>query len=163
MPLIQLETFIKATPRVVFDLIRSVDLHKTSMTHHQEEIIDGVRQGLMSAGDTVTWRAKHLFLRRTLKVKLTECNPPAFFADEMMEGDFKTMRHEHHFKEMDNGTLMVDKFFFESPFGIIGKLVDALFLKAYMTRLLLERNKEIKCIAEGHLYKQFLTETISIG
>ncbi len=157
MPQIHLQTFIKAPVEVVFDLSRSVDLHKVSMQHHNEEIIDGITQGLMNEGDTVTWRAKHLFISRTLKVKLTELRSPTFFADEMMEGDFKAMRHEHHFESVNEGTMMIDKFTFESPFGIIGKTVNALFLTAYMTRLLRERNAEIKRIAEGDLYKQFLT------
>ena len=156
MPLIHLETFIKAPVETVFDLSRSVDLHKASMQHHNEKIIGGVSKGLMNKGDTVTWQAKHLFVYRTLKVKLTECLPATFFADEMMEGDFKKMRHEHVFKTAQGGTLMIDDFYFESPFGIIGKLVNAVFLTAYMVRLLTERNKEIKRIAEASLGNQFL-------
>lgn len=61
MPLIYLETFIKAPQQIVFDLSRSVDLHKSSMLKHKEEIIDGVSSGLVNKGDTVTWQAKHLF------------------------------------------------------------------------------------------------------
>jgi hypothetical protein len=44
---------------------------------------------------------------------------------------------------------MIDKFYFSSPFGILGKLVNKLFLKTYMTRLLERRNSEIKKIAES--------------
>lgn len=157
MPLIQVETSIKAPSKLVFDLSRSVDLHKSSMTHHREEIIDGIRNGLMDEGDTVTWRARHLFSNRKLKVRIMEMDVPTFFADEMIEGDFAKMRHEHYFKSAKDGTLMVDKFFFESPLGLIGKFVNAIFLKKYMTRLLLERNKEIKRIAESNLWKQYLT------
>lgn len=157
MPLLHLETFIKAPAGVVFDLSRSVDLHKTSMQNHNEEIIDGVRQGLMNKGDTVTWRAKHLFRNRTLKVQLTELVAPTFFADEMLKGDFKKMRHEHSFEEVAGGTVMRDHFYFESPFGIAGKIINVLFLREYMKRLLLKRNGEIKRIAETYLYKEFLS------
>ncbi|WP_121353116.1 SRPBCC family protein [Flavisolibacter nicotianae] len=156
MPLIVIETFINASPQVVYDLSRSVDLHKASMIHCQEEIIDGVRNGLMQKGDTVTWRAFHFLKSRTLKVKLTEEEPPRFFADEMIEGDFKKMRHEHAFTLEKNGTLMTDRFLFESPFGIIGQLANYLFLKNYMTRLLKKRNAVIKRIAESNGAKQYL-------
>ena len=148
MAVIHLQTFIAAPPQVVFDISRSVDVHQTSMQHHKEKAIDGVQSGLMNKGDTVTWQAKHLFKTRTLKVKITEMQPPSFFVDEIMEGDFKMMRHEHHFKSSANGTLMTDNFRFQSPFGFIGKFVDAVFLKAYMSRLLVRRNEEIKRIAE---------------
>ena len=156
MPLIYLETFINALPEVVFDLRRSVDLHKVSMTHHREEVIDGPQTGLMNKGDTVTWKAKHLFRTRILKVKITEVNPPVFFADEMINGDFKKMRHEHEFKAVNAGTVMIDRFSFEAPFGILGKLVSFLFLKPYMTALLEQRNHTIREIAESTLIKQYL-------
>lgn len=156
MPLIYLETFVSASLEIVFDLSRSVDLHKASMHHYNEEIIDGVKTGLMEHGDTVTWKAKHFYKSRTLKVQLTELRRPNFFADEMVKGDFKKMRHEHEFKSMAEGTLMIDRFCFETPFGIIGRLVNFLFLKRYMTKLIRERNAVIKRIAESEERKQFL-------
>ena len=156
MPLIHLETLIKAPQEVVFNLSRSVDLHKSSMKHHNEEIIDGLSAGLMKKGDTVTWQATHLFKARKLKVIMRELKTPDFFADEMLEGDFKQMRHEHLFEAGNGGTLMIDKFYFKTPFGILGTHVDVLFLENYMKRLLLERNKQIKKIAETNLWKQYL-------
>jgi len=156
MPLIYLETFIEAPQEVVFNLSRSVDLHKSSMKHHREEIIDGISAGLMEKGNTVTWQARHLFKNRKLKVILTELKMPHFFVDEMVKGDFKKMRHEHYFTKKDNATLMIDKFYFEAPFGILGKIVELMFLENYVTRLLRRRNKEIKHMAESDQWKQFL-------
>jgi ligand-binding SRPBCC domain-containing protein len=156
MPVINLQTFINAPIEVVFDLSRSIDLHKSSMLHHKEEVVAGVTKGLMNVGETVTWQAKHLFVNRKLKVTITEMTMPTFFADEMLEGDFKKMRHEHFFETVADGTMMIDKFYFESPYGVLGKLVNRIFLKKYMTRLLFERNNEIKRIAENHLWKQYL-------
>ena len=156
MPGIYLETTINAAQQTVFDLSRSVGLHKASMIHHKEEIVDGVRIGLMNKGDRVTWKAKHLWKDRTLQVEVTELEAPTFFADEMIKGDFKKMRHEHQFKLIENGTLMIDHFYFETPFGIVGRLINFLFLKRYMKRLLVERNAIIKYVAEGNEGKQFL-------
>jgi ligand-binding SRPBCC domain-containing protein len=149
MPLIELETFIKAPQQIVFDLSRSVDLHKSSMLKHKEEVIDGVSSGLMNKGDTVTWQARHLFRNRKLKVKITEMQSPDFFADEMLEGDFKKMRHEHYFRKESNGTLMIDKFCFELPFGIVGNMIGMAYLTSYMRSLLIKRNVEIKKVAEA--------------
>lgn len=156
MPLVSLQTFVKAPPQRVFDLSRSVDLHRESMTHHAEEIVAGVRQGLMNKGDTVTWRARHFFKSRKLCVMLTELEAPHFFADEMIRGDFKKMRHEHGFEPVADGTLLIDRFYFETPFGILGRLITVLFLKNYMTRLLTERNASIKRIAESNLWQQYV-------
>ena len=65
MPLIYLETYIKADIKIVFDLSRSVDLHKISTSHTNEEAIAGITSGLMGLHDTVTWRAKHFWLFST--------------------------------------------------------------------------------------------------
>jgi hypothetical protein len=43
---------------------------------------------------------------------------------------------------------MRDVFIFESPLGLLGKLANWLFLKRYMTRLLVKRNLVIKEEAE---------------
>ncbi|WP_412560978.1 hypothetical protein [Winogradskyella sp. MIT101101] len=43
---------------------------------------------------------------------------------------------------------MIDKFHFKSPFGILGKIAEALFLSRYMTNLLITRNTLLKQKAE---------------
>lgn len=44
---------------------------------------------------------------------------------------------------------MIDIFEFESPLGILGRFFNHIFLKDYMRRFLLERNKLIKETAEA--------------
>src|ERR1700755_3107895 len=108
MPLIHLTTFIAAPIERVFDLSRNVQLHKESMIHHKEEAVAGTRFGLIEKDESVTWKAKHLFKTRLLKTRITEMKKPMIFVDEQSQGDFKMMRHEHHFKQCDNGTIMID-------------------------------------------------------
>lgn len=43
---------------------------------------------------------------------------------------------------------MRDVFDYDSPLGPVGKLADCIFLKRYMARLLIRRNKLIKEAAE---------------
>ena len=57
---------------------------------------------------------------------------PVSFTDEMIQGDFKSFKHEHHFKCIDNGTIMIDVVEFESPFAIVGRIFNRLYLKAYI-------------------------------
>ena len=157
MPFIHLTTFIAAPMERVFDLCRSVSLHKYSMRNRQEKIIDGPMTGLMNLNDTITWKAKHLFKERILKVKLVQLQRPDFFIDEQVKGDFVMMKHEHYFKPIENGTIMIDQFHFEIKRGAIGKLVNKFYLEKYLTRLLSERNDVIKKVAETNQWKQFLT------
>jgi hypothetical protein len=55
-------------------------------------------------------------------------NRPQHFQAIIVAGAFKSMRHDHEFFEHPNGTLMVDRFEFQSPFGILGRVVDRLAL-----------------------------------
>ncbi|HYJ39045.1 MAG TPA: SRPBCC family protein [Chitinophagaceae bacterium] len=158
MPTIHLTTFIAAPPDRVFDLSRSIDLHKKSLTHTREEAIAGTITGLLELNESVTWKAKHLGKTRFLKSKLTEFKKPDMFTDEMLQGDFKKMKHQHHFKQVDNGTIMIDIFEFESPFNSLGRFFNRLYLTSYLRKVLEQRNLVIKEFAETEKWKQLLNK-----
>jgi ligand-binding SRPBCC domain-containing protein len=156
MPKIHLTTFIQAPVERVFDLCRNIDLHKQSMSKYKEETVAGIQFGMIEKDDTVTWKAKHLGKTRMLRSKITSMKRPEMFVDEQLEGDFKELKHEHHFKPCENGTIMIDLFHFETPYGGIGKLFNRAYFIRYMKRLLEKRNKAIKEIAETDKWKKFL-------
>jgi len=156
MPLIHLTTFIEAPVERVFDLSRNVELHKESMKKHDEEAVAGTRFGLIGMDETVTWKAKHLFKTRVLRIRITAMQKPLRFVDEQADGSFKIMKHEHHFKSCDNGTIMIDLFHFESPYGTIGKLINSFYLTRYVKKLLQQRNRVIKEYAETNKWRRLL-------
>lgn len=156
MPTIHLTTFIAAPVERVFNLSRSIELHKKAMTHTGEQAVAGTTMGLIGLNETVTWKAKHLYKTRIMKIKVTAMQQPFFFTDEMVEGAFKSMKHEHHFKPIENGTLAIDIFSFETPFGAIGKIINTFYLRRYMEQLLELRNKVIREYAESDKWKFIL-------
>jgi len=156
MPVIELKTAIKAPIERCFDLSRSIDLHKISTAHTNEEAIAGVTSGLIGPNEWVTWRAKHFGVYQKLTSKITAFERPRFFVDEMVKGAFKSFVHEHHFEATTYGTLMTDRFDYQSPLGVLGRLADFLFLKRYMTRLLEKRNNTIKAFAESDKWQLVL-------
>jgi len=156
MAIIHLETLIEAPVERVFDLSRSIDLHKMSTIKTNEEAIAGITKGLIKLNETVTWKARHLFKTRLFVSKITKLESPIFFEDAMQQGDFKSFRHEHHFKAIAKGTLMTDMLEFCSPFGLLGQLVDSCFMKNYLRKFLVERNALIKKVSEGEEWRQFL-------
>jgi ligand-binding SRPBCC domain-containing protein len=156
MPSIHLTTFIHAPVDRVFDLSRSVSLHKISMVDTDEKAVAGITAGLINEGETVTWQARHLFKTRRFTSKITSMTRPYHFTDEMINGDFKSFRHEHHFKSTANGTIMIDMINFESPYGFIGKMVNSFYLKNYIEKFLLIRNAVIKDYAETEKWNAIL-------
>ena len=156
MPRIKIQTEIKADKQIVFDLSRSIDLHKISTEHTKEQAIAGKTSGLIGLNESVTWKAKHFGVYQTLTSKITEFDRPKYFVDEMVKGIFKRFKHEHHFSDFQDGTMMTDFFDYKSPLGFLGKIADKLFLEKYMTELLTKRNLVIKEYAENGKWKEIL-------
>ena len=157
MPKIHLTTFIAAPVERVFNLSRSISLHKISTAGTNEEAIAGITSGLINLNETVTWRAKHLFKTRQHTSVISAMEMPVQFVDEMVQGEFKSFRHEHHFKPIDNGTIMIDLLDFETPYGTFGKIFNSIYLKKYLEKFLQKRNNVIKEYAETQKWKVILT------
>ncbi|MBP6024424.1 SRPBCC family protein [Ferruginibacter sp.] len=156
MPKIHITTFIAAPVERVFNLSRSITLHKISAKDTNEEAIAGVTSGLINLNETVTWQAKHLFKTRQHTSKISAMEIPVHFVDEMVTSDFKSFYHEHFFKVVDNGTIMIDILTFETPYGFIGRWFNKLYLKKYLEKFLAKRNNIIKEYAETEKWKAIL-------
>jgi ligand-binding SRPBCC domain-containing protein len=113
-----------------------------------EVAVGGRTSGLCDAGDRITWEATHFWIRQRLTVEITKMDRPFFFEDRMLTGAFKSMRHEHHFEQSGDRTIMRDVFMYEVPYGLAGWVFDTVVLKRYMTRFLKIRNELIREMAE---------------
>jgi ligand-binding SRPBCC domain-containing protein len=156
MPVIELSTLIRAPRERVFDLARSIDAHQHTTGGTEERAVAGVTSGLIGMGDEVTWQARHFGVRQRLTVRVTAFDRPKRFQDIMIAGAFRRMGHDHEFEEHPAGTRMRDRFEFQSPLGFLGRLVDSLFLTAYMRRFLAGRNTSLKQLAESDEWRRYL-------
>lgn len=127
----------------LFDLARSVDAHKDSMARSREDAVAGVRSGLISLGQQVTWRAWHFGVPIRMTSRITEMEAPDYFVDEQVKGPFRRFRHVHEFKEDSTGTTMVDRIEFTAPFGLVGRVVERLVLARYLRTLVETRNRHL--------------------
>lgn len=148
MPVIEVDTVIRAPRERVFDLARSIDAHVDSTAGTDERAVAGVTSGLIGPGEEVTWEARHLGFRRRLTVRITAFERPVHFRDERIAGAFASLVHDHRFDEHAHGTAMRDRLEFRSPLGVLGRLADRAFLAAYLRRLLVRRNAVLKRLAE---------------
>ena len=85
-------TRLDMSPEQAFDLSRSVDAHLGSMAKSGERAVAGVTTGLMSLGDTVTWRARHFGLPVRMTSRITQFSYPDSFTDEQERGPFRAFR-----------------------------------------------------------------------
>jgi len=91
-----------------------------------------------------------------MQVKITKMESPKSFTDEQLKGDFVYFRHEHHFKPIENGTLMIDMLDFKTPYGVIGSIFNRLYLTGYLEKFLVQRNLVVKQYAETEKWRALL-------
>jgi ligand-binding SRPBCC domain-containing protein len=118
-----------------------------------------VTKGLIGMNGEVTWEARHFGVRQRLTVRVTAFDRPRHFQDVMVSGAFKSMAHDHTFAVHPEGTFMSDRFKFKSPLGILGAIVDRLFLASYMRRFIVRRNQVLKQFAESAEWSRYLEHT----
>jgi len=147
MPVIEIEVTIQAPVERCFDLARNVNVHTETVSRTREKVIETSAR-LLNCGDIVTWEAVHFGIRQRLTAKIIEMNRPFQFTDIQVKGAFQTFTHRHLFRECNGKTIMKDVFEYQSPFGIVGKLADRLFLERYMERFIFDRANALKRIAE---------------
>jgi len=148
MTVIELTTDIDAPMEIAFDVARDLDLHARSMAHTGERAVAGRTSGLVEAGDTVTWRARHLGIWWSLTSRVITMEPPLRFVDVQDGGPFAWFRHEHRFERVGAGSRMRDRWEHRSPLGPLGRMADLLVVGRYMREQLRVRNEALKAEAE---------------
>jgi len=145
---VEVITDVKASAGRCFDMARDLDLHLESMAETGERAIGGKTSGLIGLDEEVTWEARHLGFRQRFTSRITRFERPSHFRDEMVRGAFKSFVHDHYFEDRGDVTAMRDVLRFESPFGVLGRIVDRVFMARYLGRLLTARNEAVKKAAE---------------
>jgi len=143
MPSFTLERVISASPEQVFDLSLDVGLHLASQRSHGERVASGRTSGRLKEGEQITWSARHFGVRFRMTSVVFDVDRPRRFRDRQVRGPFGSFLHTHEFEPVDGGTLMRDTIRFRSPFGPLGRLVDAVVMRRHLIRVITERNDAI--------------------
>ena len=114
----------------------------------------------MMPGEEVTWRARHFGVWQELTSRITAFDRPRHFRDSMVRGAFRRFDHDHYFDAEGAGTRMRDVFDYAAPLGPLGRLVERLLLTRYMRRVLEERGRELKTVAESGAWVQFVSPAV---
>ncbi len=154
MPRIHQTIFIEAPSARVFDLARHFSLLRKAFD--KEQVSSASSSNFLSVGDTVTIHAKHAGKIRSVMLRITEMNAPEKFVEEQVKGDLLSFRHEHHFKQIDNGTIMIDIIDYDYPRDLIGKMIGKIYFKTYLEKILSKRNEVIRKYAESDQWKPLL-------
>lgn len=60
--------------------------------------------------------------------EITQISEHNYFIDEQRSGPYRLWHHQHHFKEIEQGTEMKDILHYAIPYGPIGQLANAMIV-----------------------------------
>lgn len=69
------------------------------------------------------------FFKTAWVTEITHVVDKWYFVDEQRFGPYAMWHHQHHFEAQSGGVLMTDILHYRVPLGIVGKLVNALFVQ----------------------------------
>ena len=150
MQTIEAVTVIHAPIDRCFEWSLNIDLEVEAGKSYGLRPIGGVTSGVIGLGQRVQWRTKQFGLWITHTSEITAFRKPMFFADSMVQGVFRSFRHEHTFRALDSGvTEMRDHLSFSIPWYLAGALAERWIVRRRLTQLLVVRNQLIRKKAEA--------------
>lgn len=78
------------------------------------------------------------------KARISQVTPPYGFTDDAEKSPFKFWRHRHDFIPDGDGTLIRDRITYAVPFGILGKLVNKVYISKDIDGLFAYRHEATK-------------------
>lgn len=98
----------------------------------------------MYRGMIITYKVKPVLnLPVEWVTEITQVDEPFYFVDNQKSGPYKFWHHQHIFKEIKNGTEMTDIVNYASPFGLVGKIAENLFVKKKVEEIFNFRNERM--------------------
>ncbi|MEI8112690.1 MAG: SRPBCC family protein [Bacteroidia bacterium] len=67
--------------------------------------------------------------------EITHVSEGKFFVDEQRFGPYQMWHHEHHFNAVGNGVMMIDRVSYKLPFGFLGRIAHALFVRKQLKQI----------------------------
>ncbi|MFW6019365.1 MAG: SRPBCC family protein, partial [Bacteroidales bacterium] len=84
-------------------------------------------QSKMYEGMIITYKVSPMLnIPLNWMTEITHVHQPFYFVDEQRIGPYKIWHHQHHFREVEGGTEIIDQVDYQLPLGPLGKLANML-------------------------------------
>ena len=134
---IKREQFLNANIEDVWEFVSSpFNLKKITPDYMNFTITSNDLEKEMYPGMIICYKVSPLLgIPTNWVTEITHVKKYKLFVDEQRVGPYKIWHHEHLFKEKKDGVLMIDIISYKLPFGIIGRLVNKLFIKKKLNKI----------------------------
>lgn len=148
MPVYQLKSYQKLPISLTeaWDFLSSpYNLNEITPPDMDFEITNGIQKSdKMFAGQVIVYKLKPLpFYKTEWVTEITHVSEGKYFVDEQRFGPYAFWHHQHHLKEIKNGVEMSDTVHYKIPFGFIGSIANALFIRKKLKQIFDYRHKKL--------------------
>lgn len=118
-------------PDMAFEFLRGGEkpMYPGQMILYKVMILPGVR---------VRWQTQ-----------ITHVDPGIRFIDEQRAGPYRLWIHEHYFESLASGVRMTDRVTYALPFGPLGDLVQAVYIRRRLTHIFDYRRDKVNMLFSG--------------
>lgn len=156
---IEFNTHIKAPIQQCFDLARSIDFHKISLSPIEEESVAGCTTGLIGYKQHALIQSNLWGSRFSTELKLVKFNPPFFLSYEIVGSHFHSIVHDYYFYDISEETVMINHFYYKPKWGFLGEILSFIFLEKFLKKVITNRNNMLRDYAETEKWKDILPPT----
>tara|TARA_B000000437_G_scaffold24350_1_gene16734 strand:- start:1867 stop:2337 length:471 start_codon:yes stop_codon:yes gene_type:complete len=93
----------------------------------------------MKEGQLIDYSIKLLGKKIRWRTMITEYIPKVKFVDQQLKGPYSMWHHTHEFKDVDGKVEMTDEIYYVMPFGLLGRLVNFLFVSRDLNNIFKHR------------------------
>ena len=93
----------------------------------------------MKEGQLIDYSIKLLGKKIRWRTMITEYIPKVKFVDQQLKGPYSMWHHTHEFKDVDGKVEMTDEIYYVMPFGVLGRLVNFLFVSRDLNNIFKHR------------------------
>lgn len=96
-------------------------------------------------GMIITYKISPLLgIKMNWMTEITHVADKQYFVDEQRFGPYAMWHHQHHFKEIKGGVQMNDILHYAIPYGVIGQMVNSVYVGKEVSKIFAFREKAIE-------------------
>jgi ligand-binding SRPBCC domain-containing protein len=104
----------------------------------------------MKVGALIDYRIRLYGVPMRWRTRIDVWEPGERFVDTQLRGPYRLWRHLHEFRALGpDATEVKDRVEYELPFGPLGRLVHAAFVRATLARIFDHRRERVAALLEG--------------
>lgn len=122
---------VPASLEEVWDFISSpANLKKITPAYMGFDITSGLASSKMYPGMIISYKVSPVLgIKMTWVTEITHVKEMEYFVDEQRIGPYAMWHHEHKLEPVEGGVLITDIVSYQPPFGFLGAIANALFIR----------------------------------